>query len=63
MKYDNILNNFEFEGSISKVKVTVAFFRKKKTAVQCFHLLTDFDIYFHTNFRYGNIFDKICVSA
>ena len=28
MKYDNILNNFEFEGSRAKVKVTVAIFRK-----------------------------------
>ena len=28
MKYDNILNNFEFEGSRVKVKVTVAIFRK-----------------------------------
>ena len=28
MKYDNILNSFEFEGSRAKVKVTVAFFRK-----------------------------------
>ena len=26
MKYDNILNNFEFEGSRAKVKVTVAIF-------------------------------------
>ena len=29
MKYDNILNNFEFEGFRAKVKVTVAFCRKK----------------------------------
>ena len=28
MKYDNILMNFEFEGSRTKVKVTVAIFRK-----------------------------------
>ena len=28
MKYDNILVNFEFEGSRAKVKVTVAIFRK-----------------------------------
>ena len=28
MKYDNILMNFEFEGSRAKVKVTVAIFRK-----------------------------------
>ena len=28
MKYDNILNNFEFEGFRAKVKVTVAIFRK-----------------------------------
>ena len=27
MKFDNILNNFEFEGSRAKVKVTVAFFK------------------------------------
>ena len=30
MKYDNMLNNFEFEGFMAKVKVTVAIFRKKK---------------------------------
>ena len=29
VKYDNILNNFKFEGSMAKVKVTVAIFRKK----------------------------------
>ena len=29
MKYDNILKNFEFQGSRAKVKVTVAIFRKK----------------------------------
>ena len=29
MKYDNILNNFGFEGSRAKVKVTVSIFRKK----------------------------------
>ena len=28
VKYDNILMNFEFEGSRAKVKVTVAIFRK-----------------------------------
>ena len=28
MKYDNILMNFEYEGSRAKVKVTVAIFRK-----------------------------------
>ena len=28
MKFDNILNNFEFEGSRAKVNVTVAIFRK-----------------------------------
>ena len=28
MKYDNILNNSEFEGCMAKVKVTVAIFRK-----------------------------------
>ena len=28
MKYDSILNNFEFAGSRAKVKVTVAIFRK-----------------------------------
>ena len=28
VKYDNILMNFEFEGSRAKVKVTVANFRK-----------------------------------
>ena len=28
MQYDNILNNFEFEGYRAKVKVTVAIFRK-----------------------------------
>ena len=27
MKYDNILNNFDFEGFRAKVKVTVAIFR------------------------------------
>ena len=27
-KYDNILNNFEFEGFRDKVKVTVAIYRK-----------------------------------
>ena len=30
VKYDNILNNFEFEGSRAKVKFTVAIFIKKK---------------------------------
>ena len=30
MKYDNILNKCEFEGSRVKVKVTVAVFRKNK---------------------------------
>ena len=30
MKYDNILNNSEFESFMAKVKVTVAIFRKKK---------------------------------
>ena len=29
MKYDNILNNFEFDDSRAKVKVTVAIFFKK----------------------------------
>ena len=28
MKYDNILNNFEFEGARAKVTVTVGIFRK-----------------------------------
>ena len=28
MKYDNILNSFEFEGFRAKVKVTAAIFRK-----------------------------------
>ena len=33
MKYDNILNSFEFEGSRDKVKVTMAIFREKKHIV------------------------------
>ena len=33
MKYDNILNSFEFEGSMAKVKVTVAIFRKTLSAL------------------------------
>ena len=33
MKYDNILLNDEFEGSIAKVKVTVAIFRKTVIAL------------------------------
>ena len=28
MKYDNIMNNFEFEGFRTKVKATEAIFRK-----------------------------------
>ena len=33
MKYDNILTNFEFEGSKAKVKVTVAIFKKKNIVI------------------------------
>ena len=33
VKCDNILNNFEFEGSRAKVKVTVAIFRKKNIVI------------------------------
>ena len=33
MKYDNILMNFEFEGSRAKVKVTVAISRKKNIVI------------------------------
>ena len=33
VKYDNILNNFEFEGSVAKVNVTVAYFRKKNNVI------------------------------
>ena len=33
MNYDKILDNFEFEGSRAKVKVTVAIFRRKKIVI------------------------------
>ena len=33
VNYDNILDKFEFERSRTKVKVTVAVFRKKKNIV------------------------------
>ena len=33
MKYDNILMNFEFEGSRTKGKVTMAIFRKKNIVI------------------------------
>ena len=33
MKFDNILNNFEFEGFRAKVKVTVALYLEKKIVI------------------------------
>ena len=44
MQYDNILNNFEFEGSIAKVKVTVAVFRKSIVIALAPYLWTDFAV-------------------
>ena len=45
---DNILNNFEFEGSRAKVKVTVAIFRKKTwSLLKHLHLRTDFAVTSH----------------
>ena len=33
MKNDNILNNFEFEGSRAKAKLTVSIFRKRNIVI------------------------------
>ena len=54
----NILIKFKFQLPSAKVNVKVAVLRNMLLAVRCFHLWPDSDIIFHTNFRYGNIFDK-----
>ena len=41
MKYDNILNNFEFEGSRAKVKVTVAILEEKNIVIALAPLFMD----------------------
>ena len=43
MYYDNILDKIEFEGSRTKVKVTVAIFRKTLSLLKCLHLWTALD--------------------
>ena len=59
MKYDNILNNFEFEGSRSKVKVTVAIFRKKNIVIAVAPSLMDrFCCNFTQMFSMKNILTK-----
>ena len=47
VKYDNILNNFEFEGSRAKVRVTVAVFRKTFSLLKQLRLWTDFAVTSH----------------
>ena len=47
VKYDNTLNNFEFEGSRAKVKVTVAIFRKTLSLLYHLHLWADFAVTSH----------------
>ena len=47
MKYDNILNNFEFEVSRAKVKVTVAILRKVLSLLSHLYLWTDFAVTSH----------------
>ena len=46
LKYDNIMDKFEFERSRAKVKVTAAIFRKKILIA----LVPSFIIQFHFNF-------------
>ena len=47
VKYDNILINFEFEGSRAKVEITVAIFRKTLSLLWHLHLWTDFAVISH----------------
>ena len=44
VNYDNILDKFEYEHSMAKVKVTVATFRKTLSSFYNLHLWVDFDV-------------------
>ena len=59
MKYDNILNNFEFEGSKAKVKVTVAIFRKNIIIALAPSFMDQFCCNFTQMFSMKNILIKI----
>ena len=59
MKYDNILDNFEFEGSRAKVKVTVAIFRKNIVIALAPSFVDRFCCYFTQMFRMKNILIKL----
>ena len=58
MKYGNILDNFEFEGSRGKVKVTVAIFRKTVIALAP-SLMDQFCCNFTQMFSMKNILIKL----
>ena len=58
MKYDNILMNFEFEGSRTKVKVTVAIFRKNIVIVLAPSFMDRFCCNFTQMFSMKNILIK-----
>ena len=56
--YDNILNNFEFEGSRAEVKVTVAIFRKNIVIAQAPSFMDRFCCIFAQMFSMKNILIK-----
>ena len=58
MKYDNILMNFEFEGSRAKVKATVAFFRKTLSLLLAPSFMDRFCCNFTQMFSMKNILIK-----